>query len=377
MRSNRLVYPSLEFKNLNPLLPNKYQILEKKVVDFRYVKKLITKTPQPILQVSGFSIAEKVLNLFASNQIIFGPRRHIHNHRKEWIDKLEYFIEKNLPIKFSILGFPFKMPMPLKTNRILPDMGEVLALFRLVFIVRQIKKIYKPGAIVVVFTEGSFAKFVNLPVQQEQQYQAQLLRFVKQLGYQDKLTLIPLGNIEKLPEFKTTYKSLLRINQQNFLKKEKIISQAYSEAGLPITKIVNTRMYKIKLLKDIFNKNLKRPNQHVLLARKAINKRSENAFIQYFSYIQTKNQINFIDRTIGQNLPLTVSAKEHRLGILPVAKHVNILPFHGVTVYDPSKRKFDVMYLTDLQASSVKLIPVHLKGDKDNRPFYYELTKQS
>jgi hypothetical protein len=374
MRTSKYVYPSLDFKHLDHG-PDRYHVAKNATVDIGRIRKLVKTLPAPRVAFRGTRTAERILSIFLSPNIIFGPRKYVSDYRNEWLERIEHFIHKRSPIRFSTLSFPFKIPMPLKTNRTLPDMGEVLALHRLAFIARLIKKLYKPGAIITVFTEGSFAPFAGVSHSYAQAYETQLRRMTKQFGYQDELQLIPVSKIETLPGFKGTYRSLLSRNRKGLFQKHSEIYRAYQETRRAMEKIVDTRMYDTDLLKDVFNPRIKNVSVQVLKARTDIQKRARETFVQYLSYIQTKSKLGALDRLIGPNLPLTVSPKERRLGVIPVEKHVNILPIHGVPMYSPHKRRFDIAYLTDLKGSRVKLKAIFLRGDKDQHPFYYEIIK--
>ncbi|MDO8659713.1 MAG: L-tyrosine/L-tryptophan isonitrile synthase family protein [Candidatus Parcubacteria bacterium] len=374
MHSNKFVYPSLQFKNLNHN-HKRYQVVGKSFIDFKNIKLLVEKFPQPKVVFYGRNIEEKILNLFLSDQIIFGSKKYIKQDYKNWIKKIQYFTKRQESLQFSILGFPFKVPMPLKTNRILPDMGEILGLSRLVAIVRLIRKIYPPSAQITIFTEESFAKFAGLSKFEAIQYQVHLIKLIKKLNYEKELKVVSLSRMEKLKEFKNLYVDLLSKNKKKLEKKEPKIIKAYKEAGPPIEKIINSRKYGNALLQDVFNLKLKNTSKYVFEIRKNIQNMAKKAFVQYFSYIEVKNQLDFITKVMGFNLPLTVSPKKGRLGVIPVDKHIKILPYHGVTIYSPLKNKFDIIYLVDLENSLLKTRAIFLKGDKDSKPFYYELMK--
>lgn len=100
---------------------------------------------------------------------------------------------------------------------------------------------------------------------------------------------------------------------------------------------------------------------------------TEQAFCAYYSYLQTKNELDFVYRMIGNNLQLSVSPKAHRLGIIPIEDRIEVLPYHGVPVYFKKENRFDIIYLHELKVQPVKITEVFLKGDKENLPFYYQM----
>src|SRR3989344_7724561 len=372
MRTGKYVYPSAEFEYLGHG-PDLYSIAQSAVIGFDHIKKLVNALPMPNVTIGGERIAETILSIFLSPEIIFGPQRYVNDHRDKWIDRIDFFVHRNRPIRFSTLSFPFKIPMPLKTDRVLPDMGEVLALHRLALIAKLIKSVYKPGATITVFTEGAFAPFAGVLESYARAYETRLKWITRKLGYSKMLLLIPVSRIECIPRFKKTFRTLLTHNRRELDRKGSAVARAYQESKRPMEKIVDTRMYDIETLKDVFNSKAKNVGTEVVRARMDIQKRAKEAFAQYFSYLQTKNELDAIDQVIGPNLPLTISPKDGRLGIIPVDRHINILPIHGVTTYSPSNHQFNIMYLNDLKRSPMSLRAVFLRGDKDLRPFYYEV----
>ena len=372
MRTSKYVYPSLDFKHLDHD-PDRYNIARSAVVDFGRIRKLVKTLPAPRVAFRGTRTAEKIFSIFLSPNIIFGPRKYVSDYRNKWLERIEHFIRKRSPIRFSTLSFPFKIPMPLKTDRVLPDMGEVLALHRLALIAKLIKSVYKPGATITVFTEGAFAPFAGVLESYARAYETRLKWITRKLGYSKMLLLIPVSRIECIPRFKKTFRTLLTHNRRELDRKGSAVARAYQESKRPMEKIVDTRMYDIETLKDVFNSKAKNVGTEVVRARMDIQKRAKEAFAQYFSYLQTKNELDAIEQVIGPNLPLTISPKDGRLGIIPVDRHINILPIHGVTTYSPSNHQFNIMYLNDLKRSPMSLRAVFLRGDKDLRPFYYEV----
>ena len=372
MKSNQYVYPSLGFKNLSHS-KDKYTIVGETIADFAYFKNLLEKIPKLKVNIKGSNIAAQVFSIFLSNQIIFGPKKFISEDRVEFLKQIRQFTDRNKALQFSFLGFPFKIPMPLKTKRTLPDMGEVLALHRLFLITQLIAKIYKPGGVINIFTEGAFADFANISETEARAYDKQLQILIYKFGYNKTLKIIPLARMKKTANFKSVFSQIYQENLLKFKRHEKGIMRAYQEAGQPIEKIVNTRMYDTETLKDVFNPKFKGATSQVTKIRNDIQKRGQAAFIKYLYFIQTKNKINFVEKTIGPNLPLSVSPKRGRLGIFPIDKKIEILAFHGVPLHYARRNEFDIQYLVDLQAMPVKVRLLYLKGDPERSPFCYEI----
>lgn len=68
--------------------------------------------------------------------------------------KIDGYLKKNLPIEVVLPAFPAKSPNRQKTLGPMPDLGEVLALQSIQKICEKIAEIYKPGAKVVICSDG-------------------------------------------------------------------------------------------------------------------------------------------------------------------------------------------------------------------------------
>jgi Pyoverdine/dityrosine biosynthesis protein len=162
MKSNPVVFPFVEFQDLSnkKIIKN---LLKPKIIDWKEIKNLLSVMKKPNLNLSKRnSVEEKIFDVFLDDNFLFGKKEYVLNYKKRWIEKLNYFTKNQKPIKFTLLGFPFKAPLILKTIRTTPDMGDVLVLNQLKNFVLTIKEIYNPGAIVYIITEGCFGKFTGI-----------------------------------------------------------------------------------------------------------------------------------------------------------------------------------------------------------------------
>ena len=105
---------------------------------------------------------------------------------EQCIKNIEYFVAKNQPINMLAVGFPFKSGnQEKKVLGYLPDMAERKSLEYLQHMLNEIKAIYKPGAKILIFTDGIvFAEFFEIPI-------ANVIAYEKAL----KLLLLDLPDI--------------------------------------------------------------------------------------------------------------------------------------------------------------------------------------
>jgi len=373
MKSNPYVYPTKDFLNLSNRNFKK-NIISKKEISLKDLKNEIDRKKEIKIRPKGKNLEEKIFNFFLEEKIRFGDKKLVADYKNYWIERISFFTKKKKPLQFTILGFPFKMPVPLKTKRVLPDMGEVLALAQLRNIGLFIKNIYPAGAKISVFTEGCFAGFIGLSKSSAQKYEKYLSFLSKEMAMEDILILRPLSEMEKSKDFLKLFKQRKKKNELDFQRKNPEFMKKFKKAHPSMFRIVNSSMYSKEILMDVYNNKINDsdlpPAPHK--ARKDILNRTEKALIQYFAYLETRDDLDYLEKTIPNYLALSVSPKPYRLGIIPVAEHIKILPYHGVTFFDSKKNKWDICYLVDLERRNEKYKEIWLRKEKESAPFYYE-----
>lgn len=371
-KANPYVYPYTLFADLS----NK-NILDNFVgghnIDIDGIKRYLS---YQIIQVdhNEQNTAEKILEIFLDDKICYGSKEFIKQNYNKWIDKINNFVKKDKKIELSILGFPFKVPVPLKTNRKFPDMGEVLSLHRLNNIAELINKIYQPGASINIFTEGVFGKFVGEEEEEGDKYRDFLIKLKDLLGFTN-LHIEDLRVLEKyVPKFQKEFKQeeyrLKKLYEQQddeYLKK-------YQGTFPSVKRIINTRDYELELLMDAYNEKLKDEdvNEQVKILRKYLDDQTHQAIFSYHAYLDTRSNFDALAKHIGGVINLSVSPKANRLGIFPINKNLNKLPYHGVPVWHQKDKKFTIEYLIDIRRSSDKFEKIYFEDDEEEDiPFFY------
>lgn len=371
IKSNPVVFPFLEFKNLS----NKNftaVFLEKKIINWDDILNIISNLYFKIPKTKGKTLEEKILNVFLHKSFLFGPKEYILDYKDYWLDKIRYFTQNEEKIKFTILGFPFKAPLLLKTTRICPDLGDVLVLNQLKNIVTSIEKIYHIGAEIYIVTEGCFGKLNKVPKKNVILYQKFLKLMIEKLNFGKFIKILPLDKLESYSNFKKIFNKNLKYYKQLYKNQDKEFIKKYNLAYPSIYHIVNPEVKNVKILMDVYNTNLSSMNlPKIKKIRERIKKDTHNAILKYFSYLKTRDDLNFLDNEIKGALALSVSPKPKRIGVLPINKLIKKLPHHGVTVYNSKKNFFNIEYYIDLLRSNKKYQPVYLQGDFDNQPFFY------
>jgi len=372
--SNPNVYPYVPFLDLS-LKEFKNTIQESEEISWDDVAKALDGVVVPAPNISGESTAAKVLSIFKDDEYRFGPLRFIEDNEEKWLAELDVFIRQDQPIQFTILGFPFKIPVPLKTNRILPDMGEVLALYRLQTIMSHIGKIYSPGAHVTLFTEGCFGPFVGVPTEHGVAYREFVEEIVHRLRF-DAITIHDLVRLEtSVDNFEELHRNKVNALKELYASGDQAYRAKYDGTFESVYRIVRPDDVDMTVLMDVYNEDLadSEVSDEVCAIRVSIRQRTHESIFDYHAYLMVRDDLDYLHKTVPESLTLSVSPKSNRLGVLPIDS-VNIrLPYHGVPVYYQKDDQYLVEYLVDILRGDHSYTAVHIAGDTDVQPFYYKI----
>jgi hypothetical protein len=343
----------------------------RKDIDWKNIKQEINKIKYKNPKIIGKTTAERIFSIFLDECFLFGPSIFIQKSKREFINIINHFIELKKPINLSLLGFPFKIEVPLKTNRFLPDMGEILAIHKLKYLAECIKKEYSPGVKITIFTEEIFAKFIQVKQTRANAYINRIKFIIKKLGYSNAIKIISLSEVEKNSQFKKVFSENILEISMDIKYKKGTGYEKYKKSFNSVFRLIPTKNIPDKILFFIY----KTKNNNLLgiekVIYKKIIKKTNKAIVKYLAYIKTKDDLKFIDKILGIYLPMSVSPKLGRIGILPISKDINILPYHGVPVKSYKSGEWNIKYLCDIKYGVDKYKEIYLKGDLDSKPFYY------
>lgn len=376
LKSNPYVYPYVPFKKLEQAflrIENDNFIKNGKIINLRDIAGILNKIKMPTIKVKGKTVEEKIFSHFLDDNVLFGPREYIEDNRAFWLEKINYFVSRNKKIRFTLLGFPFKMPVPFKTNRTLPDMGEVLILLQLNHLAEQMKKVYLPGVEIVVFTEGGLGKFVGVSDQEGEAYKDFLIFLNKKLGFYKNIKIMDLADMEKEAEFENKFQINLKKMKTDLTKKEAGFMEKFEGAKPSLLRIINTRKYSERDLAQVYDEKISddKVSPAILKIRQMIRKKVEQSLTGYFAYLKTRDDLNYLEKKVPHFLALSVSPKPKRLGIIPVNTWSDKLPYHSVPLYILKNKHFMMEYLVDLKYGNYICEACYLQEDKEKKPFYY------
>jgi hypothetical protein len=87
-------------------------------------------------------------------------------------DRVAARLARNEPVQLTLVGFPFKVPNPLKVGgRAIPDLAEVAALMTLEQLHLDVQRVYEPGIEVVILHDGAYiANAFGVPRRETYEY---------------------------------------------------------------------------------------------------------------------------------------------------------------------------------------------------------------
>ncbi len=316
---------------------------------------------------AGGTVEETIFSVFANPAVIFGDPRFVTDLKEYWVGRISEATAAGRPIEMTILGFPYKMPVPLKTNRRLADFGEVVALARLNQIGKAIGKVYAPGARVHVFTEGPFAAFNGMDREAPDAYFASLEDISRRFGLDEHVRLHDLNRvIEANPDFVSVWKETEKeIKARRDAGDQKTLDAIRDALPVRFHNLANPGVSD-SALASAYRRD---PQAKDLI--ESIQKRAENGVVTYRAFLEARDKIGMLDRVVPGALAMTVSPRPGRLGVRPLPPPAQILPYHGVPVISADRQSMDIVYLWDLRRDGRTYRPIHLRGDADPAPFAY------
>lgn len=321
---------------------------------------------------AGDDLAQRLLEFFADPAVCFGDPSWILQLGEHWKEQFNWFIARNEPILLSILGFPFKAPVPLKTNRKLADFGELVMLARLNRIGEAITRAYTPGAVTHVFAEGSFHEMNGMPREDADAYFAGLETMLTQFGYDAHVKLHDTSRIaDEVPGFKKVWAEV-----------EAEIA-ARRDAGDPATVDALTAAspvtFHLNANPGVSDEDLRLAylgHSEAAALRGELDARTQQGVVRYRAFLEARDRVSLLEIYAPRAIGLTVSPRPGRIGVRPLPAPADVLPYHGVPVWNPRTEVLEVVYLWDLKRSGLTLEPLLLDSDPERLPFLYEVTAE-
>lgn len=367
-KANPYVYPTDDFAYLSK--SKGIPCFTVKTLDLQEMLELLQKhVEKPQLSIKSKNTFEKFVEIMTAPKNCYGDKELILSELPFWKEKFEK-AQKNNKLSLTIFGFPFKIPVSLKSDRINPDAGEIAVLMRLKWLASGLEKTLNLKTTVTIFAEDGFAKFIKLDQSFATKYFKALTKIVSDPWFEGRIRLVKLSDMEKHPQYQKTFDKNLAENLQKYHDQDSEYLTKYAGTAPVVFRIINTRQFPEALMPEVYadNQKVSPAAQNV---RDYINETLPQSVAEYFAYLKTRDDLQFIEAHVANPMFMSVSPKKRRLGIFPLSKKISKLPYHAVPYISKQADGFDLAYLHDLCViHDAEVVTAYkLQGDTDKNGY--------
>lgn len=317
------------------------------------------------------TLAEKILRVVTSQKYRAGTTEilNLEKYQDTYLKHINYFVERNEPVRFMLPAFPFKIKNPLKSSRADADLAEVASFCKFNEIHLQIKRVYPQGAQFHIFHDGHlyYRHFLHDKEDADRYYHS-LKAFVNKLGLDEVIKIRDaFEELQKFNDFAEVYDQA-RKEMQNLWS----IGADTNERILNIRKSAHDNINLSDVSEDVLLQintrefaNLPNDIQQV---KNEIDKRSDACAFEYMTVQHALEKLDFFSRNVPEGIRMTVHPKEGQIGVYLVKKTTFLLPWMGVGILKKNGEA-SVRYEIEVK-NNPEFVPVIIKDEK--YPFYYE-----
>ncbi len=357
---------------LNAPLPKAYEavrIARERVCPAEDLAQLLRSNDLTLAIPEGNSIPKRLLTLFLDPDLLLGDPGYVQSDSNQWLERFAHFTDSGSAIEFVTMAFPYKSPNPLKTDRRAPDLGEALMLRRYGGLLATVGEIYEPGGRLTILEEGILGRCQGVDPRSISAYR-QGIKLVVELAGIDPARLVfqSLDDMAlEIPNFEARW-----IHEQERLRElwehgEPEVCAAYEETFPAQRTSVPTLCYDPSVLAKAFDPE--EGDSALRYVRDYVDKVAHHEFFAYRSLLALRDSSGYLHRLRPHAIKLTVSPKRGNLGVIPVNRGTEVLPYHGVPVLR-ADGSWDVRYIGGL-GSLGSVEALRCEGDLDTAPIGY------
>lgn len=336
---------------------------------------LVTSNDPIITAAREGSVEERILSIFLNEEVLFGDPSFIPANRERWLENIGHFVKQNTPIPFVAMAFAYKMPNPLKTNRIAPDLGEVLMLRRFKAVLDAVETVYTPGAKLTVLEEGILGRCQGVDPASIAGYRRGTPACVEIAGLKSsQLDFHSLDDmVERIANFEARWAFEQERVRELWQQGDAAVLDAYKVTVPNARTSVPMLDYPHTVVAAAYDET--QTDSALRYARDYIDKIAHRKFFAYRSILALRDSTGYLHDLRPHALKLTVSPKPENLAVVPINRWSRILPYHGVPVQHADGR-WEILYLGSLGALFDAVEALHLEGDSDAAPIGYRVVSQ-
>jgi L-tyrosine isonitrile synthase len=360
---------------INAELPNAFappvEIGETTLREEEFATLLALNDVTPTATAEG-RIAERLVSIFTHPEVLFGDPGFIPANRRSWLDRLAYFVDRDAPIEFVSMAFPYKVPNPLKTDRQAPDLGEALMLRRFQAVLDAVAAVYPPGARLTILEEGILGRCQGVDPRRIAAYRAGIGTIVQLSGVDaGRIVFHSLDQMATaIPNFEARWIHEQERMRELWQQGDPEVSEAYRTTVPALRTAVPTLDYDPGVLAQAYDSA--QTDSALRYVRDYIDKVAHRQFFAYRSLLAIRDASGYLHDLRPHALKLTVSPKPENLAVRPVNSWSKVLPYHGVPVLS-ADRQWEICYLGSVGSAHGPVEAIRFTGDADPRPIAYRV----
>lgn len=289
---------------------------------------------------------------------------------------LQRHIDDGSPIEFVLPSYPFKHKNPAKVSRRSPDMAEVLCLSQLYEICQAVRLVYAPGAKFVIISDGLvYRGMFGVTEHETVNYRERVKEMIKQLGFDDAIEVIDMADLveSRRDLFDTVARRLRPAFAQwwrthpDSLRRASLISA--SAANINTAESVTHDLVQLATRDAVLGTHEQGVLDHLETVRGKTTERAEQAAFEFALFLYVLKEIDLVGSCFPGAVRATVHPKSGQWGLHLVNRETRVFPWQGVA-YRKADGQWRVRY--EFEMMRERATPVHVRGDDDMFPFYYE-----
>lgn len=288
---------------------------------------------------------------------------------------VEEHIAEGSPLEFVLPSFPFKHNNPVKVGRRSPDMAEVLCLCRLHEICHAMSRVYEPGARFTIIADGLvYRDMFAITDHEARSYRDRAQAMVGELGFADTIEVTDMEYLidSRREVFDFVSERLRPVfgewwrGHPEDLRRASLIQA--STANLNTAESVTQDLVQMAT-KDV----LLGTDDDALASLETIKaqtvERAEQGAFEFALFLYVLSEIDLVPSCYPGAVRATVHPKPGQWGLHLVNRESRVFPWQGVA-YRNENGQWRIKY--ELEMKRDRATPVHVRGDDEMFPFYYE-----
>ncbi len=326
------------------------------------------------------TVHDKVFEIVRSKRFRAGTvkQTRFEENRELFRPMVEAHVEAGTPLEFVLPSFPFKHRNPVKVGRRSPDMAELLCLCQLREICLALGRVHEPGARFLIICDGLvYREMFGVTRHEALAYRERVKQMIGQLGFEDTLGVADMEDlVESRRELFDFVEERLRpvfaewwsANPED-LRRASLISA--SAANVNTSESVTHDLVQMATKDAVLGPDGQNTLENFEAIREQTVDRAEQGAFEFALFLYILREIDLVGSCYPGAVRATVHPKPGQWGLHLVNPETRVFPWQGVA-YLNERDRWRVKYEFDVMREGAR--PVHVRGDDELFPFYYEHT---